>query len=312
MHRLTPSTHAGLRAGSRAGAAALLAAGAIVLGAPAATADPTAPLGSPSTGAGVSSAVFQSATCSASGGYSALVTLTNAAPETQTFSFTTGAGGGATPAATSVGAGQSLTVRVSTPSQARAIFVTTASGGSAGSLPLSGCGDAPSTSSTLSATAEPTRTPRQSTSPAPTSDEPTLAPTIASTGASSPASPPGPHDADGTDDTAQQFEERHLVARIVFVFVRVVFVVESFQFGVVDQHLQPVARPLGRGISRRIRLEFDEPPARRRRCRPRTARPGARRHRHSPRLPLTQDRHGRPPRPRSKHTPHEEAPSPSR
>ena len=96
MHRLTPSTHAGLRAGSRAGAAALLAAGAIVLGAPAATADPTAPLGSPSTGAGVSSAVFQSATCSASGGYSALVTLTNAAPETQTFSFTTGAGGGAT------------------------------------------------------------------------------------------------------------------------------------------------------------------------------------------------------------------------
>ena len=299
MHRLTPSTHAGLRAGSRAGAAALLAAGAIVLGAPAATADPTAPLGSPSTGAGVSSAVFQSATCSASGGYSALVTLTNAAPETQTFSFTTGAG-------------QSLTVRVSAPSRARAIFVTTASGGSAGSLPLSGCGDAPSTSSTLSATAEPTRTPRQSTSPVPTSEVPTLAPTIASTGASSPASPPGPHDADGTDDTAQQFEERHLVARIVFVFVRVVFVVESFQFGVVDQHLQPVARPLGRGISRRIRLEFDEPPARRRRCRPRTARPGARRHRHSPRLPLTQDRHGRPPRPRSKHAPHEEAPSPSR
>lgn len=192
MHRLTPSTHACLRAGSRAGAAALLAAGAIVLGAPAATADPTAPLGSPSTGAGVSSAVFQSATCSASGGYSALVTLTNAAPEAQTFSFTTGAGGGATPAATSVGAGQSLTVRVSAPSQARAIFVTTASGGSAGSLPLSGCGDAPSTSSTLSATAEPTRTPRQSTSPAPTSDEPMLAPTISSTGASSPASPLAP------------------------------------------------------------------------------------------------------------------------
>lgn len=155
-----------------------LAALGLLLSAPA-SADPTDPAITSGPG-GPSSAVFQPSTCNGDG-YSTPVALTNGDVTSHAFTLATDTGP-ATPSVTTVPAGSSVTVTVTAPATANALYASM-DGRSVGSFPLTGCTGPTSTQATTTPTAATSTStpPMPSTPTSPDTSAPATAPSVTST-----------------------------------------------------------------------------------------------------------------------------------